>query len=90
VEEVASDRGSDSNSIHKLIEDAGKKAIIPSTRRRNEVKLYDKTQYKKRNLVERLMNNIKQYRAIATRYDKLASMFAGLFMATLIAISDWP
>lgn len=37
---------------------------------------FDRTAYKARNVVERTINQLKQYRGIATRYDKLASMFS--------------
>ena len=87
VESVIADRAYDANSIRSQIKEAGKCAVIPSTRNRKIPLPYSKTQYKERNRVERFMNRIKQYRAIATRYDKLAVMFVGLLTLTLIAIS---
>ncbi len=45
----------------------------------------DRTTYKRRNVVERAFNKIKQWRAIATRYDKLALAYrAGLLLALII------
>ncbi len=43
---------------------------------------YDKKMYKERNLVERFFNKLKQFRGIATRYEKLAITFmAGVYLA---------
>ncbi|WP_243726285.1 IS5 family transposase [Actinomadura rubrisoli] len=46
---------------------------------------FDTTLYKRRNLVERCFSKLKQFRAIAARYDKLASRYrSGLLLASLI------
>jgi transposase len=46
---------------------------------------FDKEQYKGRNVVERCFNRLKQFRAIATRFDKLADRYqSGLHLASLI------
>ena len=47
----------------------------------------DWTVYRERNQIERLVNRLKQYRRIATRYDKLADSY-GAFI-TLVAIRMW-
>jgi transposase len=39
---------------------------------------YDKEEYKKRNVVERFINVIKQCRRVATRYEKMARNFLGV------------
>jgi transposase len=45
---------------------------------------FDKVAYKRRNVVERCLNRFKQYRAIATRYDKTAMSYQGMIdLATL-------
>ena len=46
---------------------------------------YDKTLYKLRNQVERFINRLKQYRRVATRYDKTDTSYLGflMFAATL-------
>lgn len=49
---------------------------------------FDPQAYRKRNTVERAINKLKLYRAVATRYDKLAVMYrAGIDVAT---IRIWP
>ena len=65
-------------TIDKLIDsiqEAGAQAIIPPRRNRTLQRSVDWHRYKARNLVERFFNRIKQFRRIATRYDKLARHF---------------
>jgi len=51
---------------------------------------FDKQQYKKRNVVERLINRLKQFRRIATRYEKRASNFAAMItIASIFLFSDF-
>ncbi|WP_366944465.1 transposase [uncultured Psychrobacter sp.] len=50
-------------------------AVIPSKCHRLQPRDFDKELYKARHLIENFFAKIKQYRAIATRYDKLASHF---------------
>ncbi|KRB67977.1 hypothetical protein ASE07_10015 [Noviherbaspirillum sp. Root189] len=47
-------------------------AVIPPKRNRVVQRGYDHHLYKDRNLIERFFNRIKQFRRIATRYEKLA------------------
>lgn len=48
---------------------------------------FDKELYKKRNTVERAINKLKNYRAVATRYDKRAYVYLGT--ATVAATLIW-
>ena len=56
---------------------AGKTVVIPSRRSRKEPRDYDRHLYKARHLIENFFARLKQYRAIATRYDKTAHNFLG-------------
>jgi len=60
-----------------LLKEAGVTAVIPPKANRKEQREYDKEIYKWRHLVANFFAKLKQYRAIATRYDKRASTFLG-------------
>lgn len=63
---------------------AGKIAIIPTGRRKKK-RGYDKHIYQARHLIENFFAKLKQYREIATRYDKLARNFlSGIYLASTI------
>lgn len=59
------------------LEAQGKTAVIPPKRNRKHQREYDKALYKARHLIENFFAKLKQYRAIATRYDKRAVNFLG-------------
>jgi len=58
-------------------------AVIPPKRHRVVPREYDREWYQARHLIENFFQKLKQYRAIATRYDKLARNFlAGIHLAS--------
>ena len=59
----------------ETIHDQDAQAVIPAKTNRTKPRATDWHQYKDRNLVERFFNRLKQFRRIATRYDKLDSSF---------------
>lgn len=75
---VVGDKGYDADALVTLIHAAGAKAVIPPRNNRHEQRDYDRHVYKDRNLVERFFNRLKQFRRIATRYEKLANNFISL------------
>lgn len=87
IKAVGAERAYDSDAIRALIAAAGKEAVIPPRSNRRRPADYDKEKYKERNKVERLFCRLKGYRGVATRYDKLATMFLGGVLAALLAIS---
>jgi transposase len=53
-------------------------AVIPSKKNRIIQRTYDKYIYKERNMVERLFNKLKNFRKLATRYEKIQKNFEAL------------
>lgn len=66
---------------------AGKTPVIPSKRSRQNPRPYDKHLYKARHLIENFFCRLKQFRAIATRYDKTDRNF--LAAIHLAAAAVW-
>jgi transposase len=67
------------------LREAGKEIVIPPKKNRREQRLYDKALYKARHLIENFFCRLKQYRAIATRYDKTAGNFlAAVYLAAAV------
>jgi len=66
------DRGYDANSLRATLARAGTEAVIPSTRSRKRPIPHDVQAYRARNMIERAFCSLKDFRRIATRYDKLA------------------
>lgn len=75
-EAVLADKAYDADALLACIENKGAKAVIPPKANRKVKREFDRYQYRNRNLIERFFARIKQFRRVATRYDKLASRFA--------------
>ena len=67
--------------------DAGKTAVIPPKSNRKVARDHDRHLYKARHLIENFFAKLKQFRGIATRYDKTARNFLGAIY--LVATSVW-
>jgi transposase len=71
--------------VLKPLAAANKSAVIPPKTNRAGRRAYDRELYKARHLIENFFCKLKQFRAIATRYDKLARNFlAGIHLASAI------
>lgn len=84
---LIADKGYDANALREAVRQRGAWANIPPKANRREPICFSKHLYKARNLVERFFNRIKQFRRIATRYDKLAENF--LAAVKLASIRVW-
>lgn len=67
---LLADKGYDSNAIRAMAENRKAWANIPAKSNRKASFAFSSWVYRQRNLVERFFNKIKQFRGIATRYDK--------------------
>jgi transposase len=81
------DKGDDTNELIEFLELCGANACIPPKSNRKVQRDYDKHLYKERNLVERFFNKIKQFRRLATRYEKTSRNF--LAMLTFVSTVIW-
>jgi putative transposase len=81
------DKGYDANHlIDKLVGEMRVTVVIPPKRNRKDQRPYDADLYKERNIIERFFNKLKQFRRVATRYDKLLANFMGFVKLAAIAI----
>jgi transposase len=86
-EVVIADKGYDKRALVERIEAMGAEAVIPTQKDRKEQRDIDRDRYKDRNLVERFWSKAKQYRRVATRYDKTARNFlAFLHIASVMIL----
>ena len=84
---VLADRAYDAEHFHDTILDAGAVPVIPPRHNRRRPHAFDRALYTERNAIERMFARLKQFRRIATRYDKLAANYAGF--VTIAAIMLW-
>ncbi len=83
---VIADKAYDSDPFVAAIEAHGAAAVIPPKKNRTVKRDYDKHLYKERNLAERFINKIKQYRRVATRYEKTARNFLAFIHVASIMV----
>lgn len=83
---VLADKAYDADErVINLMRAAGKEAVVPSKKNRLQPRDYDRDLYKARPLIENFFCKLKQYRAIATRYDKTAHNFlAAVYLASSV------
>lgn len=85
IKRLIADKAYDANNLRQLLADQSAKAVIPSTASRRTPIPYNKTIYRQRNLIERMFSRLKDFRRVATRYDKLARNFlAGALIAATV------
>ena len=72
---VIADKGYDSEPLVQLLEARGCTVVIPPRSNRKTPRRYDRHLYKERHLVECFFSKIKEYRRVATRYEKLSQTF---------------
>ncbi len=70
------DKAFDADWLIEEIGESGAMAVIPARRNRTEPRHHDREMYKWRHRIENFFARIKEFRAIATRYDKTEASFA--------------
>lgn len=75
AEHVLADKGHDSDEIVTAIEAMEANPVVPPRSHRKTKRTYDKHLYKERSAIECIFGNLKQFRRVATRYDKLATSY---------------
>jgi putative transposase len=85
-EAAIGDKGFDSKKLIDYIEGRGAQAVIPPRRNLKDQREWDRHLYKERNLVERFINRIKQFRRVATRYEKTARNFLAFVQVAAITV----
>ena len=86
-EALLADKGYDADALIETLDERGITPVIPPKANRRQPRMTDFALYRERNLVERFFCKLKQYRAIATRYDKLANTF--LAAVALVCVLFW-
>jgi transposase len=84
---VLADGAYDAASFRDAIQAAGATAVIPNTPQRASKYPFDQDLYRERHLVECCFAKLKQFRRVATRYEKTARNY--LAVVTLAAIVLW-
>lgn len=84
---VVGDKGYSNNKIRRYLRRRGIRITIPRKRNERHRGPFDRAIYRRRNRVERLINRLKQFRRVATRYEKRAVNYCA--MLTIAAILLW-
>ena len=84
---VMADAAYDSDKVRQAITGKGAVAVIPNNPSRTRKHPFDKALYAERHLVECCISKLKQFRRVATRYEKTARNY--LAVVTLAAIALW-
>ena len=91
VKAVLGDKGYDSDANVRLVRRLRARVVIPPLGCRTRKRRYSKRLYKGRNVVERFWSKVKQYRRVATRYDKLdISYLAFVHLAAVLVVLRHP
>lgn len=83
---LIADKAYDANGLRKSLRSRDAVPVIPGRSNRKKTIRYDKARYRERHLIENAFCRLKDFRRIATRYDKLARNFlSAAAIATLVA-----
>jgi transposase len=72
---LVGDKGYDSKELRDWLAEQGTTAVIPPRKNRKVQYDYDKAAYRQRNVIERMFGRLKDWRRIATRFDRKGKIF---------------
>ncbi len=75
IDWLLGDRGDDADWFREALKDKGRRACIPGRKQRKTPVKYDKRRYKRRNRIEIMFGRLKDWRRVATRYDRCPKVF---------------
>jgi transposase len=88
AQHLLGDKGYDSDALREQLRSEGVAPVIPGRSNRKTPVVLDKERYKDRHLVENAFCRIKDFRRVATRYDKLAINFLST-VALAVVLAYW-
>jgi transposase len=83
-EKLAGDKAYRAQRIREWLSGRGIEAVIPTQKNEPQQENFDRESYRRRNVVERLIGRLKEWRRIATRYEKLAVNFLAMIHLAMI------
>jgi transposase len=83
---LAADAAYDSDGLRRFLLERGTVPVIPNNPTRKRHHPFDEIAYRRRNLIERMFCRLKDWRRVATRYDKLAANYAATVMLAALII----
>ena len=88
MKRLIADRGYDANRIRTALRRQNTIPVIPGRKNRKRAIRYDETRYKERWRIEAMFCRLKDFRRVATRYDKLARNYKSAVMLAA-AVAFW-
>jgi len=86
VDWLLADRGYDADWFRNALKDKGIRACIPGRKQRKKTVKFDRRRYKRRNRIEIMFGRLKDWRRVATRYDRCPEVFLSAIMLAAIVI----
>lgn len=83
---LVGDKAYSSQEIRQQLRQSGTNPVIPKRSNQKQRQRFNRGLYRERNRVERLMNQLKQYRQVATRYEKNAVNYMAMLMIAAIRV----
>ena len=83
---MLADRGYDADWFREALKDKRIRACIPGRKKRKKTVRYDKRRYKRRNRIEIMFGRLKDWRRVATRYDRCPETFFSAILLAAIVI----